>query len=102
MRFILFTCSTLLLIALLNLPIGFYTLLRITITISAIIVMVNELKRDINFWVIYFGLTAILFYPVIPIYLHDKVLWLPIDIITSIIFCIKAFTIKPNPKNNNT
>lgn len=77
-------------------PIGYYTFLRITITIGAIAVVIKELDNGINFWVIIFGGIAILFNPIFPIYLNEKESWIPIDIIAVIIFGIKALTLKSN------
>ena len=51
-------------------------------------------ENGLNFWVITFGLIAILFNPIIPIYLNNKSAWMPIDIICGIIFIIKLFTNK--------
>jgi hypothetical protein len=81
-------------LALANLPIGYYTFLRIVITIGAVAVVITELKTGINFWVIAFGLIAVVFNPIIPVYLYDKALWAPIDIVAAILFGVKAFTIK--------
>lgn len=36
-----------------------------------------------------FGIVAIIFNPVIPVYLHDKGVWMMIDIITMILFIIQ-------------
>lgn len=94
MKYILFVCGVLLFLALANLPIGYYTLLRIMVTIGAVAVVMNELEKGIGFWVIAFGIIAILFNPVIPIYLNDKNAWMPIDIIVGILFLIKTFTYK--------
>lgn len=93
MKPILLICAALLLLALLNLPIGYYTFLRIVITIGALVVVVTELKFGVNFWVITFGLIAVIFNPIIPIYLYDKALWAPIDVIAAILFGLKAFNI---------
>ena len=79
---------------LIDLPIGFYTLLRIVVTIGSVAVVVTEFENGINFWVITFGLIAILFNPLIPVYLNNKSAWVPIDIIGGIIFVIKSFTLK--------
>ena len=94
MKFLLIICACLFLLGLANLPIGFYTLLRIVVTIGSIAVVVTEIEKGINFWVIAFGLTGIIFNPIIPIYLHDKGVWLPIDLLCAILFLIKAFNIK--------
>jgi hypothetical protein len=72
MRPLLLICTGLLLLALADLPIGYYTLLRIVVTIGAVAVVVSEFENEINFWVIAFGLIGILFNPLFPVYLGDK------------------------------
>lgn len=94
MKALLLICGGLLLLAIADLPIGFYTFLRIVVTIGAIIIVFTELKNGFNFWIFAFGLVAIFFNPIIPIYLHDKEAWITIDIITAILFVLKAFLIK--------
>ena len=94
MKYLLLICSILLFIALADLPIGYYTFLRIVITIGAIAVIVAEYKNGFSFWVITFGLIAIIFNPLIPIYLNNKDTWVPIDIMVAILFIIKSFTNK--------
>ncbi|MFT6148774.1 MAG: hypothetical protein ACJAUH_001460 [Saprospiraceae bacterium] len=94
MKVLLLICSGLLLLALAGLPIGYYTLLRIVVTIGAAAVIITEFEHGINLWIIAFGFIAILFNPFIPIYLNDKAAWMPIDIVSAIIFGYKSFTIK--------
>ena len=91
---LLLICAALLLLGVANLPIGYYTLLRVVVTIGALAVVVTEFENGLNFWVITFGLIAIVFNPIIPIYLNDKSVWMPIDIIGGIIFVIKSFILK--------
>ena len=94
MKTLLLICAGFLFMGLIDLPIGFYTLLRIVVTIGSVAVVVTEFENGINFWVITFGLIAILFNPLIPIYLNDKSAWMPIDIIGGKFFVIKSFTLK--------
>lgn len=84
-------CSGLLLLALADLPIGYYTFLRIVITIVSVIVAINENKKGINIWVVLFGLTAIVFNPIFPVYLYEKSIWMPIDIVSAILFLSYSF-----------
>lgn len=98
MKMLLLVCSALLFLGIADLPIGYYTLLRIAVTLGAVGVVVTELENGLNFWVITFGLIAIIFNPIIPIYLNDKSAWMPIDIIGAIIFAIKSFTLKQKIK----
>jgi hypothetical protein len=94
MKTLLLICAGLLFIGLINLPIGYYTLLRIVVTIGSVTVLVNEFENGLNFWVFTFGLIAILFNPLIPVYLNNKSAWMSIDIIGGIIFVIKSLVIK--------
>jgi len=96
MKTFLIVCAVLLLAAVFKLPIGYYTFLRITITLGALLIIFSEYKNQATFWVIIFGLVTILFNPVIPIYLYKKSLWFPIDIIVGVLFLVKAFI--PNSK----
>jgi hypothetical protein len=98
MKTLLLICAGLLFIGLVDLPIGFYTLLRIVVKIGSVAVVVTEFENGLSFCVITFGLIGILFNPLIPVYLNDKSAWMPIDIIGGIIFIIKSFTLKQNKK----
>lgn len=94
MKGLLLICAALLLLGIADLPFRYYTLLRIVVTLSAVAVVVTEFENGFNYGVITFGLIAILFNPLIPIYLNDKSARKPIDIIGGIIFVIKSFTRK--------
>ena len=95
MKAFMIICGLLLFIAITDLPIGYFTFLRIIVTVGAVLVLVQELSNGISFWVIIFGLIAIIFNPIFPVYLNDKAAWMPIDIIGGIIFVIKSLTLKP-------
>ena len=91
MKAFLIVCAALLFAAVFKLPIGYYTFLRIAITLGALLIVFTEYKKQVTFWVIIFGLIVILFNPIIPIYLYKKSLWFPIDIIVGILFLVNAF-----------
>lgn len=84
-------CAGLLFLAIVNLPIGYYTLLRIVVTIGATAIVIKEFEDGLNIWVIVFGLIAILFNPILPIYFHNKAIWTPIDLVSGILFIVKLF-----------
>jgi len=94
MKYLLIICTILLFLALADLPIGYYTFLRITVTIGAVAVVISEFENGFNFWVIAFGILVILFNPLNPVYLNDKDVWIPIDIIAGTIFLTKSITYK--------
>jgi hypothetical protein len=74
-------------------PIGYYTFLRIIVTIGAVAVIVQEYNGEIIPWIILFGIIAIIFNPIIPVYLHDKEIWAVINFIAAILFGVKAFNL---------
>lgn len=76
-------------IALLSISGGFYTLVRIIVTIGAVAATIQNSSNGINIWSIIYGGMAILFNPLFPVYLHDKGAWVMIDIIAIILFIIQ-------------
>ncbi|MGB2762113.1 MAG: DUF6804 family protein [Minisyncoccales bacterium] len=86
--------STLLLLTFLDWPYGYYNFLRIIVAGAAIYYayyLYQKLKElDLWFW----GLIAIaiIFNPIVPIYLGDKTIWIIIDVIAAIFFI--SFIIK--------
>ena len=76
-------------IALLPISGGFYTLVRIIVTIGAVAATIQNSSNGINIWSIIYGGMAILFNPLVPVYLHDKGAWVIIDIIAIILFIIQ-------------
>jgi hypothetical protein len=89
---IFITCGLLLFVAAFNLPIGYYTFLRISVFIGAFFVIMNYKNKGVSLWQILFGLIGILFNPIFPIYLHSKQTWTFIDLACGLLFFIKAFT----------
>ena len=91
MKTISIFCAVLLLIACFQLPMAYYTFLRVVITIGAIISLLNQMKKDVSLTGICFIITTILFNPLIPIYLYNKAIWISVDICTSGLFLISGF-----------
>ena len=87
---LMLVCAIILLLSLFNLPSGYYTFLRIAITIGAVIAFIADYRRKFNFWMISFGAVAIFFNPIIPIYLHSRHDWMVIDLIVTILFIVRA------------
>jgi hypothetical protein len=91
MKFFCSICAITLLLALFPMPIEYYTFLRIIIAIGAIVVLTQEIKKDITLIGITFVSILIIFNPVIPIYLYKKMLWMPIDFGTAVLFLMYGF-----------
>lgn len=85
----------LLLLALADMPSGYYVLMRIIVCLLSSVIAYSEFKDEgVNLSVIVFGVIAIVFNPIIPVYLYDRDIWAPIDIIGAIAFIIKGFAIR--------
>ena len=91
--------SVLLFISLLKLPMGYYTFLKIVVCgISCFAVYKYYLEDDgISFKTIIFGIIALIFNPIIPIYLGKKQIWSVIDISTAVIFLVSIIFLKELP-----
>jgi hypothetical protein len=101
LRTIAIICAALLFLALIRLPIGYYTFLRIAVTIGALLLLHHHWKgRGINLWVVLFGAVAILFNPIAPIYLGDRSLWLPFNIAGGALFAVAAFRMPSDPSRS--
>lgn len=84
-------CAALLFLALLRLPIGYYTFLRLAVTTGALAFAYAHANREgSRLWVVAFGAIALLFNPIWPIYLRDKALWAPLDILGGLLFLVAA------------
>ena len=81
-----YTAAALLVIAILPLPIGYFTFLRICVSIASIMSILQYRKENNQNLVICFGLILILFNPIIPIHFYSKGAWILPDLITAGIF----------------
>jgi hypothetical protein len=67
MKGLMILCGIVLLVGVADMPIGYYTLLRILVTIGSVAVVVTEIEKGLTPWVLVFGLLAIVFNPIIPV-----------------------------------
>tara|TARA_R110002051_G_scaffold299829_1_gene367057 strand:- start:70 stop:444 length:375 start_codon:yes stop_codon:yes gene_type:complete len=85
-------CACHLFFAGLNLPEVFYEYLRVIVTCVALLTMVNNIGKNM-FFVVTFGMVALIFNPIVPLYLDDKAIWVLLDIITALLFLFEAYDI---------
>jgi hypothetical protein len=90
----------LLLIGLADLPTGYYTLVRIVVCLVSALSCYWSYKSDdrVGVAAVTFGLLALLFNPIIPIYLHDKEVWTVIDIAAALLLGARYFTLRKQLK----
>ncbi len=83
----------LLLIGLADLPTGYYTIVRIVVCLVSCLSCYSSYCRDrkIGIATLVYAALALLFNPIIPIYLQDKEVWTVIDIVAAILLGIKYF-----------
>ena len=81
-------------IGLFDLPYGYYNLLKLVVCASSIYFAYQmNLKNDPLFpWV--FGFFAVLYNPIVPIYLYKKELWIIVNIFTALAFYLKRDAFK--------
>lgn len=96
---IFIVCSALLILGTFDLPIGYYTFLRIFVSLTSIIAIVRASAVGSVLWQITFILVGILFNPIIPVYFNDKEAWVLIDIFVAALFFIIYFSFDQKLKN---
>lgn len=82
--------ATLLMLALLPLPYGFYTLLRLVVTICAGVIAYHHWQSGGKGMALAMAFIALLFNPLIPVYLSRDV-WAPIDLCLATFFGIAGY-----------
>ena len=87
-------CGILLLLGIAQLPIGYYTFLRIAVTLCAIGIIVTEIKKTNALRLILFVIIVVVFNPVIPVYLYQKTIWIPIDVAAAVVFIVYGLKYK--------
>ena len=80
---------------LISFPYGFYTFLRLTISISAgfIIYLRSKKINKVDTLSIIFAVIVILYNPIIPIHLTREI-WMPINFISAIVYFYGFYKIK--------
>jgi hypothetical protein len=87
-------CTTLLLLSLFFMEPAFYLLLRIAVFVGTLIILTCTNQN--LYKVLLFLFIAVLFNPIIPIYLYKKYLWFPFDIFGAIAFLFEIIEFKPS------
>ena len=85
--------SIILFLSVLPMPYGFYTITRLVVTAVFIYYAyyIYRMWQKKGFWFWCFIAIAIIFNPIIPIYLYSKMLWGVIDIVVAILFIVFIF-----------
>lgn len=97
MRTLFIFCAACCFLALLKLPIAYYTLLRVIVSLGAILAVYLAIREKNYVWAFIFTIVAVIFNPLFPVYLHRKLPWMPIDIIVGLLFLLLAFWKKKIP-----
>jgi len=97
MKQFLTICAIACFIAILKLPIAYYTLLRAIVSLGAIVLIYNFFKQKDYRLTAVFIVALLLFNPIFPIYLHRKSIWIPLDVITGLLFLIISYYEKKEP-----
>ena len=84
-------CAALMFLALARMPIGYYNLLRLVATAGAVLLILHRKEAGLDIWNVLLGATALVFNPLIPVYLGDRALWVPLNVGAGILFLVTAF-----------
>lgn len=84
-------CALSCFIAVFPLPLLYYTFVRIIVFLASGIVIYHFGRQKELKWAIVFGVILILFNPIIPIHFYLKSIWIPIDIVTGVLFLLLIF-----------
>ena len=92
----------LLLIGIADMPIGYCSFLRIVVCLSSGVIAYGSysIEEKINFGAALFGVIALLFNPIFPVYLQDKELWTTIDILSAISFIVAGIYLNKKLKED--
>lgn len=77
----------LLFIAIFPLPYGYYTFLRLIVFVFSLFLAYQLREKNCSNWIIFLIFMAILFNPLIPVYL-SKEIWVLIDLFSATLFLI--------------
>ena len=81
------------LIAIADLPYGYYTLMRLVVCATAVFVIVVAVKLG-RMWAVWaFSVVALLFNPIVPVHL-TKSLWQPLDFIAGVLLIVSALAVR--------
>jgi len=81
-------------IAIFNLPIGYFSFLRVFIFSASVFFIYQAYKKSgLSFWIIVFAIIAAIFNPIMPVYLGDKGIWIPIDAVSGGIFLLYSINL---------
>lgn len=86
-------CALLLFIAVLPNPLQYYWVLRVIVSIGAILIILKNITK--GYLVVLFGVILILFNPIFPIHFYMKLPWIPIDIASGLLFLIEITLNRP-------
>jgi len=100
---LLYFCSFALFLALSPLPAVYYRLLRFLITIAAILVVKDEWNKQysVGIWLVLFATIAFIFNPILPVHLYNRITWLSIDVMSALVFMLKASIYTSGVKKDN-
>ena len=69
-------------LGLLDMPFGFYTLLRVVLCLASVAGFAAARRRDDHMWLWVYGVLVVLYNPVLPLKLGDKSLWIGLNIVS--------------------
>lgn len=78
--------TVLMLLGMVGLESGFYTTLRVVVCLTAVVGFVAARRTGAESWAWVFGVIAVVYNPLVPVYLHSRGLWSIVNLVTIALF----------------
>jgi uncharacterized protein DUF6804 len=82
--------TSMVVLGLVDMPYGFYTLLRVILCLTAAVGFAAARRRDDLPWTWAYGALAVLYNPVLPVHLGAKGLWILVNAGTLVVYWVGA------------
>jgi hypothetical protein len=90
---VMLLCAGMLLLAMANMPSAYYKILRLVVFAGGTIGAINAAIRKQYLWTFLLAAPAIVFNPLVPIYLYDPQKWVPFDVGGVVVFVGRGITV---------
>ena len=90
MRMIWYIAAGMLFLGAVSMPSGYYSILRFVICGAGIFAAYQNYENNNQGWAVAFGIIALIFNPLIPLYIYDKFAWLVIDLVAGLLFLFNS------------
>ncbi len=81
MGLLVVVATLVMLVGMLGMPSSFYTMLRIVVCLAAVVGFVSARRAGLDHWGWVYGVIAVVYNPIAPVYLHSRGMWMIVNLI---------------------